>query len=373
MSTGAPFERGVTVRQATTALLCIDSVDGNSFDVNGVRRSTRTPADIYINKQQTLMFGYMTGITLTEANFQWDIENVNPINNTLTIQEFDAAGVSLGFRRITFGRSFRTMPELALLIEGAMNNIILSQYSVQGGPFIGTYTLQVGGQAISNNLAFANSSVTINQPRLQINRLDGGFFKVVPFDAPANITGFPALKDDLTKMLGIVPTSEVGGVDTPVTFLFGSYASMQYTPYIDIVSQLLTKNQNVSDNSSAKRSTGSKLARIYLANEQIVPREIVMSFNVGGNLVTSFDNAIGVTSFAFRKEFQTPKQIQWNFTENIDVVDLQVLDSRGNTLPIDPDAQVIIQIPGPGIIPEARSKRIQNNADFQFTLQVTEV
>jgi hypothetical protein len=294
----------------------------------------------------------------------------------LTIQEFNNFGGSLGFRRIIFGPNFYTMPELAVLVQNAMNNVVAlgGEYVVQGGPFVGTYTLIVGGQPVSNNVTFAGSSVTVNQPRLQINRLDGGgFFKIVPFNAPSNLTGFPSLTDDLTKMLGIVPTAEVTGSDTPVTFLVGSYASMQYTPYIDIVSQLLTKNQNVSDNSSAKRSTGSKLARIYLANEQIVPREIVMNYDMAGNLVSSFDNAIGVTPFAFSKEFQTPKQIQWNFTENIDVVDLQVLDARGNLLPIDPEAFVVVIIPGPGIIPEARSKTIRNNADFQFTLQITEV
>jgi hypothetical protein len=318
----------------------------------------------------------MTGITLTEANFQWDIQNVNRINGTLTIEEFNNAGASVGFRRIIFGSNFYTMPELAVLIQNAMNNVVAlaGEYVVSGGPFVGTYTLLVGGQAVSNNVTFAGSSVTVNNPRLTINRLDGGgFFKFVPFNAPSNITGFPTLSDDLTKMLGIVPTAEVSGSDTPVTLLLGSYASMQYTPYIDIVSALLTKNQNVSDNSSAKRSTGSKLARVYLANEQIVPREIVMNFDMSGDLVSSSDNAIGVSPFTFSKEFQHPKQIQWNFTENIDVVDLQVLDARGNLLPIDPQAFVIVQIPGPGIIPEARSKTIQNNADFQFTIQVTEV
>jgi hypothetical protein len=51
----------------------------------------------------------------------------------------------------------------------------------------------------------------------------------------------------------------------------------------------------------------------------------------------------------------------WNNTENIDIVDLQVVDYKGNVLKYQPTAIV------------NNVELTQNNtSDFQFTLQVTE-
>ena len=357
MSTGAPTENGTAIRYPSAALLCVDSADGEQYNTQGFRVGNNTPANIYINKQQTLMFGYMTRVALTEVNIQWDIPNVNETNNTLTITEYNSSGVLIATRRIVLDAAWYGLPELAYEIQQALDNA--AGYTVLNGPFVGTYEVTVDGEPLTG--ATASSTVTITNPVISIARTDGGFFQITPYNASATLTGLPALQDDLTNMLGLTPTIQ-GGSNAPYDTVNGSYASAQYTPYFDIVSNLLTKNQNVSDNSSAKRSTGSKLARIYLSNEQIEKRTITITYNGSGDFETSTDSAIGTSPFVFRREFRMPKQIQWNKTENIDVIDLQCIDYRGNQLPIDPS-----------VIRDGDAITIQNTADFQFTVMVSEV
>jgi hypothetical protein len=151
---------------------------------------------------------------------------------------------------------------------------------------------------------------------------------------------------------------------------------MQYTPFIDIESNFLTKNQSVADNDSSRRGGGpGKLARIYLANEDCVPRLISASYNASNVLVSSSDNAIGTRPFTFRREFRFPKQIQWNNTENIDVVDLRVLDHRGHILwtgDIRTAMGIITEEDGVPIDPTVEAF-VGNNTTFQFTIQTTEV
>jgi hypothetical protein len=142
---------------------------------------------------------------------------------------------------------------------------------------------------------------------------------------------------------------------------------MIQTPYIDVVSNLLTKNQNVADGTSAKQVTGSKLARIYFTNEEI--RNEHPDFESGSDLV-GVNNTIGVRPFRFRREFIFPKQIQWNNTENIDAIDIQVLDYKGNEIRIEEQITTNLTTPSPD---NTITVFERNNTSFQFTIQVTEV
>jgi hypothetical protein len=226
--------------------------------------------------------------------------------------------------------------------------------------------MQIGGQNLTN--ADAETFETCN-PRLGITCTVAGFgFAIQPFNYPIiNGNTFPPLNDDLTNMLGLTPTTFTQNY---YTYVEGGYASMLYTPYFDVISNLLTKNQNVQDSSSGKFTTTAKLARVYLSNESIAQRTVTMTFPGGDAVFTSSsDNAIGCCGFySFRREFITPKYIQWNTTENVDVVDLQLVDYRGNLLPIEQTA-----VQGEAVPPGETWLLLSNTADFQFTLQVSEV
>jgi hypothetical protein len=168
-------------------------------------------------------------------------------------------------------------------------------------------------------------------------------FYIVPSNVQA--VGFPRLEQDLTDMLGLTPSDSSANTWQTIT---GGYASYQSTPYVDIVSNLLTKNQNVTDGDSSKKAFGSKLCRLYFANENMESR--------------TNDNIIGTRPFVFKREFNSPKQIQWNSTENIDVIDISVLNKFGSVIYIEPIFSSVGDV-----------ATIGNTADFFFTVQITEV
>lgn len=361
MATGIPVENAVAIRYPSSALLCIDSADGELYDRTGFRLDTNTPANLYINRQRPLVFGYFTRVALTELNVQWAIPNVNESNNTLTFQMWDISGapVLADTYRITVDVGFYTMPELALAIQTAMNTAV---QALTGSA--DTFVVTISGY----QLAGTAGTVTINDPYLGIqidNTLDYNFV-IQPYNFPMSVSNpFSPLQDDLTNMLGITPTKSTISY---YRALRGSYASMLYTPYFDVVSNLLTKNQNVQDAGTGKFTTSAKLARVYLSNEQIEPRVVTMTYPEGDGVFTSSsDNALACNGgVSFRREFKVPKQIQWNTTENVDVIDLQLIDYRGNNLVIDP---TVSSSGGTG----EETLSIKNTADFQFTLQVSEV
>ena len=66
-----------------------------------------------------------------------------------------------------------------------------------------------------------------------------------------------------------------------------------------------------------------------------------------------------------RREFQTPKVIAWNTTENVDNIDLRLVDYQGNLLPIEPTSVIVPD----GLL---NIQVINNTADFQFTIMATE-
>jgi len=360
MATGAPVESGVAIRYPSTALLCVDSADGEVFDRNGFRLDTTSPSTLYINRQRPLVFGYFTRLGLTELNVQWAIPNVNKTNNTLTFKVFRTdTNAYVGTYRAELLTGFYTMPELAENLAYAMNA------AVAGLTNPPTFKVKISSQETENTTA---ETFTTMNPYFSIGLESPGpitySFLLIPFNSPPNAENpFPPLIDDLTNMMGLTPTFSVA-IQYGYVDIRGGYASMLYTPYFDIVSNILTKNQNVQDAGTGKFTTSSKLARIYLANEQIEPRVVSMTWSdPPGPFTSSSDTAIGCNGpFSFRREFKNPKMIQWNTTENVDVVDLQLLDYRGNPLPIDPSFAY-----------DDNALIVENTADFQFTLQVSEV
>ena len=349
MSTGAPNESGTPIRMPSVALLCIDSADGTKYNSDQYILNDATPAQININKQTPLMFGYMTRIALTEVNLQWATPNVNARNNTLTIRVADLSGTVTnpanikGTYRIAIPEFFRTPKNLASIVETYLNALTISgstnNFFVQHLETSGEFDISISG-ALNGRLA-----ISILPPGKQYTITSS-----YPADA---FTG--KVDDDLTYMMGLSPVADLQNYYTDT--IRSGFASCQYTPYIDIVSSILTKNQNVRDNDSSLRNGQAKLARIYLSHPGAINQ-----FDIDEDGVINTCNIVGVRPFTINKEFQTPKVISWNTTENIDIVDLQVLDHRGYPIYIE---EHVITKTGDVV-------KLGNTASFQFTLQITE-
>jgi len=350
MSSGAPVERGTPIRNPAVALLCANSDDAYAFDISGYRTDRTTPASLLINNQTPLLFGYMTRISLTEVNMAWATPNVNARNNTLTIGIKDSAGVDKGIYRVGITESFYTPIELASALEEALEDLDISgekvAWTVTYVAYASVFQIEIG----------LPSSGTVY------------YWKIVPgngnytiVDTATDISGTSAytgpVNDDLTYMMGLTPPS-----DSSVLYydkITSGFASMQYTPYVDIVSRILTKNQNVRDGDTTTSNGPSKLARIYLSQPGC---NNLFDVDASGN-VTGKCNIVGCRPFILNREFNTPKVISWNTTENVDIIDIQVLDRLGFPIYIEPF--VINSVPNEELI-------LGNTATFQFTIQATE-
>lgn len=334
MSSGAPQEHGTPIRYPSTALLCVNSADAEVFNrTTGERIDNNYPNRVYINNNRPLMFGYMTRVALTEVQLEWDTPNVNPLNNTITIAVDNQTAGTQQVLRSTVPVGWYKPTELAAALETVLNADWATFLNAGAGKEPWSVTID------PKTLYVTISALT--PPTA--GEWDDFAFYIVP--CGAKNTALPVLSLDLTNMLGLTPSE--GSADYWVS-ITGGYASYQYTPFVDIISNLLTKNQNVADGDTTKQVVSSKLARLYLSNEEIVSR--------------TEDNIIGCRPFVFRREFSSPKQISWNTTENIDVIDISVLDFQGNPIYIRPIFSSNLT-----------TATIGDTADFLFSVQVTEV
>jgi hypothetical protein len=126
---------------------------------------------------------------------------------------------------------------------------------------------------------------------------------------------------------------------------------MLYTPYFDVVSKQLTKKQQVTDSGTSYNTGGNLLTRIYITPSDIT----TTNFKIG---------QLGTAPFTIHREFRIPKQIYWDTKEFINVVDLTLIDYKGNILYEAPD-----------VIDEDQQKFSfgTGNANWQLTFQVSEV
>lgn len=331
---------GQPLRQPAVSIFTIDTADRRIFDTNGFRVDTTSPNEILINKQQTLMNGYITRVALTEMNMEWNTPNViesGPCkNNTLLFERSDATnGAVLESVTISIEEGFYTPNELADDLTQKLN-----AYNIGAGLFGSTAW-----------------EVVYNDPKQ-----NGNF--VIRFSGTFNPAFFWRIRaqnqnsrDDLCNLMGFTTL--------PVSFyknLIGSYASMTYTPYFDIVSTQLTKKQNVNDNSSSVVTGRNLLARIYLNNEGFRGREDATVSALPQN--PALCQIVGCRPFSFYTSFQTPKQIYWDTKEFIAVVDLQLVDYKGRIL--------YAKNQGAATVDSGLVASCGDSSEFQLTLQITE-
>jgi hypothetical protein len=377
MSSGAPREDGTPIRYPSTALFTVSANDVYQNLPNGQIIEGPNPADAQIQPQRTMVSGYVKRIAMIEANIQWNVPNVNELNNTMAFVSVDAAGVNQQGFRITINPGFYTAPALAAAIQTAVNAnaTFVARFGagamrVSINNFIGSTGPINTTVEVSNTCYFTFKVVDPANPG---NLTAAGSIAIVPYQFTSNMpVPTKALVDDLLYMTGTT------SVSTVTTFAYwkvfaGSYASMMYTPYFDVCSSILTKNQTQQDASTTKGNNPSRLARIYLTEEGIAPRVVSATYDGAGAIASTADSSTGCYASMFRREFKFPKQIEWNTRQHVDFFDLRLTDYKGNTLPIQFKTVAIDANYDPIDPSSGVGYENVDYADFQFTLQTSEV
>lgn len=295
----------VQIRQPSTALLVIDSVDRNPTKTiasytSGVNTTIpypfsptalpSTPYDFTISRNQNVFTGFVKRIGITEVVFSWGLFNINETCNTFyyTSGSQDGEGYAVPFQ---IPVRFYTADELATAITNAFSNIGDGQYSC------------VWNQDGSNRFSILNdgdNAFAIIPPANQA--IPEGFINS-PYKSLFDIMGF---------------TYSTCGTFDITTKIAGNPPLMRWTEYIDIVCTNLTNNQHIKDFST--------LPEIYN------PKNLLCRLYLDDDLGIQGEEVAGVSAFKLYRQFQTPKMIEWASTQPIGNLGFQVFDDSGRIL-----------------------------------------
>jgi hypothetical protein len=165
----------------------------------------------------------------------------------------------------------------------------------------------------------------------------------------------------LKKGFGLFKLNPVISMSEYSYSFIGNYATCLYTTYIDIVSDIICKHQDVRDTSTNFATGNNILARVYLASD------IYESISDTGN------NVIGTRPFVLHYNLPVPKQIQWSPYEFLPSANIQLRDDKGQLL-FAPNITLNLESQVEGILPRrvGTTKVLSNTAFVQLTFQISE-
>jgi hypothetical protein len=330
-------EKTVTTRPPASAFLLINSRD--RYYLNTPNGSVLQEDDgtiplnnFVLNTGQQLSEGHFTRLAVTEVSMPWNIPNVNPYNNTLTLSTVS------GIYTATIPTGFYNIVQLGSAVQSTLNG----QFPLGGGdswkiePNIEVLANPSSYTAFDNeqNFVFSNTC----------NATSPISFSIVPTpDVNKGAIG-KGKNMDLRRMMGFVGIDQFGVPFTTFNEAFvGNYNSLQYTTYVDIRSRRLTNYQNVRDNESAFYYNNVIHRMIVDNNDSGKLRPLVWNstLDASGNPITNPNQYTGnamywTGPFNMYSEVRVPKYIKWSPDVFVSEADFSLYDDAGNLLYMPP-------------------------------------
>ena len=270
-----------------------------------------TSANFSLNNGGALIYGYIRSISVSQVQMQYAIPTVVPSNKIFS----DTANLSWYPPRrgndtlcfilpetqtaytVTIPYGFYLPEELSAITQTAIHLQcpLLQQMTV-------TY---------DNGFIFKTNTTAFYFPNQ--NELVGQGFQ---FNLDQVLVVLKTYRlFGLNILNSYFPYGEVGEVNT----IFTTTPNFLYTPYIDIVSQNLTKFQKIKDTDTAPNKLNSIVSRVYLSG-------------VGNPQHTSSLDSLGCIPFTITADMNTPKIIRWSPDETVYNLDFQMLDFYGDPI-----------------------------------------
>lgn len=283
-----PIEKGMTIRQPSTANLMISSMDRQDV-VNGVPVLTPignptyttypSPFDFQITKTNSIMNGYFTRVATTEVVLEWFVPNISA---TLNNRTFTVVITSVGTFTVTIAQGFYT-------VQQALDQIVSALNAKSG--ISGTYTFSISNGYNGTGL-----------PRVCL--------KCVVTSGGAG-QSFTVTETVLSDLLDFSP----GGGATSLAGIFAP--DLRPYRYIDFTSTQLTYAQDLKDGSTNTQDR-NVLCRWYFDFD-----------NQTASDSYGFPILMGYQPFTLRRIFNPPKQIRWEPNLPIGNLSFQVVDEYG--------------------------------------------
>jgi hypothetical protein len=277
--------KGVDVRNSSTANFLIDSEDRSGFNATTVLTTsvtTSASADFTITKLgQNLVTGFFTRFAMTEIELEWNIFNVNASNNSLSVALRNTGSGAITNYTVSIVIGNYTVKDALDALVLAMNTATGQTFTVVNSP--GTPNGVAGKKAIQ----ISGSAFTFS------------FFRdtATPATGPINL--------NLAQRLGFIT------IDAPGPLVAGLFATAwtAYKPnllaynYIDITSPQLASQQKVKDATTSSFDAIDVIYRWVFANDEADP-----------SAVDAYGYPIlqGYLPFKSRRYLGFPKQIRWD-------------------------------------------------------------
>jgi hypothetical protein len=330
-----------------SAILAVSSLDRYTAAIPGTLSRTYRPLfELITNFGQpgnsfelvsnsAFIYGYMTHLIISQIQLDYRVPTIVPSNNIFRfannpdeptrigndVMPMIVGNIAGGFDliEINIPYGFYTPEEMAAMLQIQIRAVSprLSEmtviYSNSGGGRSTTdpqFPVQPGDTGFGNSFIFSTvdtsgTPVTFNFPEIFVLSV-----------------GFRYNDDQITAVLKLYRLLGITGsmiFQRLTNYLQTSSPNFLYTPYIDIISNTLTKFQKVKDtDTSIYRRTGL-LARIYLSS-------------VGGPQETSATSSLGCQPFITTADLNSPKVIRWSKDEAIYNLDFQLYDQYGDLL-----------------------------------------
>jgi hypothetical protein len=328
----------------SSSYLNIDTRDQLKYDSEGfINSNGQNPFDIRIYSQDTVFQGRIIRIALTNFNMGWSAPNVNPYNDLLVIEREPTTGnierinLQLGAgigSQVSIDYGFYGPLDLASAVQKALN-----AYDNNEGVF-GLTTWTCIYQELQGRFIIRNGKSDLDNNYLfRINPMLGQSLGKITLSSTGETFNRTST---LASVMGFINTSKKFS-----NAVIGDTASMQYTRYIDVVSQDLTAYQYTRDFSTSSNTGRNLIARIFLGNNMAPNTTQTYLAGQDQENLTNIYNNVGNSPFQINYEPKLPKYMKWDPLTYLSGFSIQIKDEFGNLLYDQLPSTNVVDVPFP--------------------------
>jgi hypothetical protein len=369
-STDAQAVSTQVARNPATQYLVINSKDRNQTSTTG--QYVRQPWNQFrLQRPQNIMQTYATRMLVSEINFPFYVPNVNFENNQFFIEILSTSevltlfevNVNIGYYGTNVSATSGNL-NLAQIITAILNG---TDDGVHGNyiPLLGGTGTIVNPPIVSVNVDNSFRWEATGSPFGLFSTQPNALFPNVPTNLPTEATYYNT--SSLLQLMGMDYNQINGQVVAFNGGVIGNPTTLQYTQYIDIVSDKLHQYSTNRDGNTDNFFSRNLLCRLYISDESSNIVEGISIYGAGGvaPIVSSPVQFVpGVNGpFIIHRQFKNPKAVMWNKESAVDWLDISVYDQFGNLLPLPATS-----FGGDGYIPIANP----SYPDFMITLLASE-
>ncbi len=344
-------EKAVVARAPTDAFLVLDSAD-RSTSTSSTGTALPIPQsqpynNFRLQKPENMVQGGFTRLQLTEVRFPYAIPNVNAVNNNFWVVVRTTTGDIKAQVFLPLNPVSLSGKEIAGQVQA-----ILNASAVGGALGIVWAVIYYPDTPASDTTQGSGFSIVTLATATALA------FALYPVEPLLNYPGVPTLSvpadnGSLLDVMGYNPVSNwayltdlTNTVPNLVLEKESLYAPLTYTQYIDIVSDKLTYYQNVKDGSTKRSGGNNIICRLYIADETSTAPTVGKFFKSDTNTIITYavNPPPGSLPFVIHRQFQAPKQFQWDKDTAVDWIDIKLFDDRGRVLYVPPEGLPDFQI-----------------------------